>query len=70
VRCPSWKWSWTLDRRVALLSVFIEACVGCTCESGCRPVRRERHGRGGDVLLRVLRLMESEGRPVVGYPVV
>jgi hypothetical protein len=41
---------------VALLSV-IGAYVGCTCESGC-PVRRERHGRGGDVLLRVLRLME------------
>jgi hypothetical protein len=23
-----------LERRVALLSVFIGACVGCTCESG------------------------------------
>jgi hypothetical protein len=33
-------------------------------------LRRERHGRGGDVLLRVLRLMEPGGRPVVGYPAV
>jgi hypothetical protein len=24
---------------VALLSVFRGACVGCTCESGCHPVR-------------------------------
>jgi hypothetical protein len=40
VRCPSWKWLWTVVRRVSLLSVFIGACVGCTCESGCRPVWR------------------------------
>jgi hypothetical protein len=40
VRCPSWKWLWAVEIRVALLSVFIRACVGCTCESGCRPVRR------------------------------
>jgi hypothetical protein len=70
VRCPSWKWLWTSEGRVALLSVFIGACVGCTCESGCQPVRYEWHGRGGDVLLRVFRLMEPGVRPVVGCPVV
>jgi hypothetical protein len=55
---------------MALLSVFIGASVGYTCESGCSPVRRERHGCGGDALLRVLYLMEPGGRPVVWYPIV
>jgi hypothetical protein len=41
VRCPSWKWLLTLERRVVLLSVFIGVCVGCTCESGCRPLWRD-----------------------------
>jgi hypothetical protein len=40
----------------------IVVCVCGTCESGCRPVlRRERHGRGGDALLRELRLVYPRG---------
>jgi hypothetical protein len=27
VRCPSWKWLWAVERRVALLSVFIGARI-------------------------------------------
>jgi hypothetical protein len=75
VLCPSWKWLWTIERRVALLSVFIGASVGCTCESGCCPVRRndiagERYERDGDALLMVLRLMDPGGIRWVCYPVV
>jgi hypothetical protein len=77
VRCPRWKWLWALDRRVVLLLVIIGVCVGCMIREnpvvvrcGGLMLRRERHGRGGDVLLRELPLMEPEGRPVVGCPVV
>jgi hypothetical protein len=36
VRCLRWKWLWTVERRVVLLSVIIGVCVGCSCKSGCR----------------------------------
>jgi hypothetical protein len=50
VRCPSWKWLWTVDRRVAL-SVFIgTVSVGVVVRCGGLMLRRVRHGRGGDAL--------------------
>jgi hypothetical protein len=64
-----------LEKRVALLSVVIGVCVGCTCDCGrCgRPVRRVAVGECAAwawwrCTVMLFCPIEDQGGPKAGYP--